>query len=65
MTKVGQLIFDDGVEQGLERGMEQGIEMLIRTCKDFHMSRKAVLAKIKEESSLSEEKITEYLDKYW
>ena len=61
MTKLGQMILEDGIE----RGLEKGIQSLIETCKEFNLSKKETLIRIIDKFSLSEEKAQSSIDKYW
>lgn len=65
MTKVEQLIFEEGMEAGIEKGVERGIQAFIRNCKEFHIKREDVKQRMKEEFSLSEEKAEDCLNRYW
>lgn len=49
MTKLGQMIFDDGVKKGLE----QGIEVLIQDNLEEGISEKRIIAKLQKNFSLS------------
>lgn len=61
MTKLGQMILEDGIE----RGLEKGIQSLIETCKEFNLSKKETLIRIIDKFSLSEEKAQSSIEKYW
>lgn len=61
MTKLGQMILEDGIE----RGLEKGIQSLIETCKEFNLSKKETLTRIIDKFSLSEEKAQSSIEKYW
>lgn len=65
MTKLGQMILEDGIERGIEQGLEKGIQSLIETCKEFNLSKKETLIRIIDKFSLSEEKAQSSIDKYW
>lgn len=69
MTKVEQLIFEEGmeagIEKGIEKGIERGIQVFIRNCKEFHVKREDTKQRMREEFSLSEETAKSYLEKYW
>lgn len=73
MTKIGQMIFEDGVEMGLEqgmergmeRGMEQGIQALIETCREVGVSREDTQRKVMQKFSLPEDKAENYLKRCW
>lgn len=69
MCKALQDLFDEGIEQGIEKGiekgMEQGVRAMIDTCKEFECSRDTTLQKLVEKIPLSEERASEYMEKYW
>lgn len=62
MTRIGQMIFDDGVVRGREEGRIDGT---IKTCKRFKLSREEVIKNIIEEFSLSNEEAEKYMKMYW
>lgn len=57
MCKALQDLFDEG--------MEQGVRAMIDTCKEFECSRDTTLQKLVEKIPLSEERASEYMEKYW
>ena len=69
MTRLGQMILEEGIERGMERGMErgiqQGIQILIDTCRELGVSREVTLNKVETKFSLSKEAAESYLDRYW
>lgn len=66
MTRIGQMIFDDGVVRGREEGREEGmIGGTIKTCKKFKLSREEAIRNIIEEFSLSNEEAEKYMELYW
>lgn len=66
MTRIGQMIFDDGVVRGREEGREEGmIGGTIKTCKKFKLSREDAIKNIIEEFSLSNEEAEKYMELYW
>ena len=62
MTRIGQMIFDDGVVRGREEGKLEGT---IKTCKKFKLSREETIKNIIEEFSLSDEEAEKYMKMYW
>ena len=62
MTRIGQMIFDDGVVRGREEGKLEGT---IKTCKKFKLSREEAIKNIIEEFSLSDEEAEKYMEMYW
>lgn len=73
MTKVGQMIFEDGVEKGIEKGIERGIEKgtrmgmqaVIVTCKKLGGTREDALSMITQQFSLTEDAAQKVLDEFW
>lgn len=65
MTKLGQMILEDGIERGIERGLEKGIQSLIETCKEFNLSKQETMSRIIDKFSLPEEKAQSSIEKYW
>lgn len=61
MTKLGQMILEDGIE----RGLEKGIQSLIETCKEFNLSKQETMSRIIDKFSLPEEKAQSSIEKYW
>ena len=60
MTKLGQLIFDDGVKKGLEQGIEQTVEILM----EEGFSKDHIIKKLKEKFSLSRKEAEKYMEKF-
>lgn len=65
MTKLGQMILENGIERGIERGLEKGIQSLIETCKEFNLSKQETMLRIIDKFSLPEEKAQSSIEKYW
>ena len=66
MTRIGQMIFDDGVVRGREEGREEGmIGGTIKTCKKFKLSREEATKNIIEEFSLSNEEAEKCIGSMW
>lgn len=61
MTKVGQMIFEDGFEQG----SRTGIQALIEACRDFGVSRQDALVRIIRKFNLTEDMARKFLDEFW
>lgn len=61
MTKLGQMILEDGIE----RGLEKGIQSLVETCKEFNLSKQETMLRIIDKFSLPEEKAQSSIEKYW
>ena len=60
MTKLGQMIFDDGVKKGLEQGIEQTVEILM----EEGFSKDHIIKKLKEKFSLSRKEAEKYMEKF-
>ena len=61
MTKVGQMIFEDGVEKGTRMGMQA----VIVTCKKLGGTREDALSLITQQFSLTEDVAQKVLDEFW
>lgn len=60
MTKLGQMIFDDGVKKGLE----QGIEVLIQDNLEEGISEKRIIQKLQKKFDLSRKDAEKYMEKF-
>lgn len=60
MTKLGQMIFDDGVKKGLEQGIEQTVEILM----EEGFSKEHIIKKLKEKFNLSRKDAEKYMEKF-
>ena len=64
-----EYVRDEGIAYGLERGRQEemgpGIQVLIKTCKEYKISQKDILYKMKEEYNIPEKDAKAYLEKYW
>lgn len=49
----------------LEELRQEGIRVVIQTCKDFNVSRDAVVKKLMKDFVLSEEEASDYVSIYW
>ena len=64
---------EEGYEEGIEAGknvgiaqeQENGIRILIETYMEFGVGKEIIADKVRSKYSISEEKATEYLEKYW
>ncbi len=61
MTRLGQMIFDDGCI----KGRNEGIQALFETLKELGLTKDAALNKVAEKFNLTPENANEYLEKYW
>lgn len=64
MTKLGQMIWEDGIEQGIERGMERGIEALILDNQEENKTEEQIYQKLMKRFSLSRDDADRYYKKY-
>ena len=53
------------VDKGRQEGMQKGILANIRICKNLNASKFDTIKNIAKEFSLPEEKVAEYVEKYW
>lgn len=60
MTKLGQMIFDDGVKKGLEQGIEQTVEILM----EEGFSKEHIIKKLKEKFNISRKDAEKYMEKF-
>ena len=65
MTKVAQLIFNDGVAEGIQQGIQQGIRVLAETCREFGISREEAVMRVMQKFEISQEKAKTCIDQYW
>ena len=61
MTKLGQML----VEDGRAKGIEQGVEVLIKTCREFGADFNQTVDKVKARFNFSDEKAVESVKHYW
>lgn len=52
-------------QEGIQEGRLEGIRVVIQTCKDFNVSRDAVVKKLMKDFALSEEEAFNYVSTYW
>lgn len=65
MTRLGQMLVDDGISQGINLGISQGIKALIEYAQKMGQSFDAVKAAIAEQFSVSDAEADDYMEKYW
>ena len=70
MTKLGQMLVEDGMKKGMEQGLEQGmalgvLEGIIQTCKELGVSYKQTVQKIKIRYHFNDEEAEEAVKRYW
>lgn len=69
MTRLGQMIYDDGKSEGIDLGIGQGISMvissLIKACRDFGVQKEDVISRIVRDFSYTKEQAEADVEKYW
>lgn len=61
MTRVGQMLFDDG----LKAGKSQGIQAVIETCREFGADFEETIQKVKLHFDLSEDEARDAVTRLW
>ncbi len=61
MTRLGQMLINDGIETGIEKG----IENFIKLCKEFNLSQSDTLTRVVNEFKVSFNKAKTHVEKYW
>lgn len=61
MTRLGQMLVNDGVKQG----MAQGIRALVVTCKELGVVKCDVTDKVMRQFGVSKEEAEKSIEKYW
>lgn len=64
MTKLGQMIFNDGIEEGIEKGIEKGIHALILDNLEEGVRDERILEKLQKRFSLTRTEAAEKLREY-
>ena len=65
MTRLGQMLLEQGMERGKVEGITAGIKALTETCRELGVSRSDTLTKIKAKFQLGESDAEEYISKFW
>ena len=70
MTKLGEMLVEDGIKRGIERGLEEGMEKgiekgIVETCRELGVSFDETIKKIKQRFGISEKEAREIVNKYW
>ena len=61
-----QIGLEDGKQIGKQIGLKSGeIIGVVKTCQEFHVSKKDTLEKIQKEFSLEKEEAEKYIKEYW
>lgn len=56
---------EEGYEEGIAQEQENGIRILMEEYAELEVAKDSVIERIRSKYSISEEKATEYLEKYW
>ena len=65
MTRLGQMLREDGLAEGLAEGLEKGIRALIVTCQQLGASKDVTSEKLMQEFELSKEEADRSVEEYW
>ena len=69
MTRLGQMLREDGIAegltQGLAEGLTQGIRALVVTCRDLGIKKEIISEKLMQEFELSKEEADKHIEQYW
>ena len=65
MTRLGKMVYEDGVQAGMKTGLQTGIQSALRLLKEFGQSRGVAEKRILDEFSLTEEEARRYVEQYW
>ena len=61
MCRALEALYNDGVSEGIEKGIEEGIRVLVKTCKEFELSKEQIIEKIEKEFSMPRETAEKFL----
>lgn len=64
MTRLGQMLFDDGIKCGIEQGIEQGICAMIRDKLEDGICDERICEKLQKHFSLTREEAEAKLQEY-
>ena len=65
MCNLSEAIEERGISKGINKGISRVVSVLVKTCKEFGMSKEMTSKKVKVELSLSQKKAAAYVNKYW
>ena len=73
MTRLGQMLYNDGIAEGIEKGIEQGtmremlrgIQVLVKTCKEFGAAKEVAVDKVMANFPITKQDAEENVEKYW
>ena len=63
MTKLGQMLVEDGIERGIRQEREEGIRVLITTCRELGLDDKNIILKVMEKYRLTYDEVLSCLDR--
>lgn len=65
MTRLGQMLWNDGKMEGERIGIEHGVKAVIESCKMLKASWEQSVDLLKDKMNLSQEQAMEFMKKYW
>ena len=65
MTRSGQMLINDGIEQGVAQGVTVGIKALVDTCQELKVLKEDTVERIMKGFDLSREEAEQNVEKYW
>lgn len=65
MTRLGEMLLQDGIKQGIEQGIEQGVHAMVSTLQELGFSHEAVQNKITDKFTLNKTQAADYVRKFW
>lgn len=65
MTRLGQMLINDGIEQGVAQGVTVGIKALVDTCQELKVLKEDTVERIMKGFDLSREEAEQNVEKYW
>ena len=55
----------EGMAEGITKGMAEGIEKLVKSAKNFRVSKLSAREQLIQQYALSEQEANEKIEKYW
>lgn len=65
MTRLGQMLVNDGIEIGIEKGIEKGALALISVCREIGLSYDDTRRKLIEKLELDAPAAKRYMEEFW
>lgn len=69
MTRLGQMLIEDGYQQGMSQGISQGInqgiQALVETCGEFGAQKEETVERVIKKFSVSRDTAEAEVEKYW